>query len=234
MEFVRQRSFDPSFVQLCPTGTDEMEELLRTKSFDPKESSTETAQSPSLGEPLRIIQTLDAGSRGQLERMRREYASFRLGAARGMKGELTSISLAETHDNSSSSVGSDLSSMDGSECEDGKASYAESTQAIPPPPRRPPCTPFSPPRRRKNKCRWAPHVMNCQCSETQDEYHTVPPASFSDRTVKVSYISTPFVASGGDPLLLKTVLETTPNPKVATSSPAFMWWHLEAATALRF
>eukprot|EP00930_Biecheleria_cincta_P027178 TRINITY_DN1908_c0_g1_i2.p1 TRINITY_DN1908_c0_g1~~TRINITY_DN1908_c0_g1_i2.p1 ORF type:complete len:833 (-),score=141.90 TRINITY_DN1908_c0_g1_i2:350-2848(-) len=87
--------------------------------------------------------------------------------------------------------------------------HAESFQAVPPPP---PCASFLPPRR-NSKSRWAPHLSSCQCSETHDEYHTFPPASFSDRTVKVSYVSTASVASGGDPLLLRTVLETTPKPK---------------------
>jgi hypothetical protein len=71
---------------------------------------------PNLGTPLPAIQVLGSQALAQLNSKRIEYAAFRLGAAKGMKGELSSMSLAET--DIGSTVGSDLCDLASSSSSD--------------------------------------------------------------------------------------------------------------------
>lgn len=61
------------------------------------------------------------------------------------------------------------------------------------------------------------HQGICSCDQKHNEYHTTPPASFSDQSVKVPYICLPSVATGGDASMLNTILDATPKPKGRTS-----------------
>jgi 3-dehydroquinate synthetase len=181
---------------------------------------------PKLGNPLPAFQALGAQTVAQLNSKRLEYAAFRLGSAKGMKGELSSMSLAET-DVGSESIGSDLCDMvSSSSCEETERKKGASRRSdinkvragfmvygdVPPPP-----VPRFAPRARKSKklekTTWMPHTKNCECPETCDDYHTLPEASFADRVAQVNYFSVSSIAKGGDSELLKKVLDSTPKPK---------------------
>mmetsp|Transcript_61427 Transcript_61427/g.171729 ORF Transcript_61427/g.171729 Transcript_61427/m.171729 type:complete len:946 (+) Transcript_61427:96-2933(+) len=178
--------------------------------------SVDPALGTLLGRPLDAFAACHPEVVPIVEKLRLEYASFRLGAARGVKGELSLEEQKMREMVRFEEVRSQQAPAPVA-LEEGSAVVTESPPAPPPAP-----LPTSAvrsrakPRQPPMKSQLVGHLASCQCARDDDLYHATPPASFADRRVKVPYIHLPSVATGGDPSMLEAILRETPRPKGRT------------------